>query len=95
MFDALHQKNEFDHSLNYVSERIVLRAIQHKRLQKLNINQDSNVSFDDIDEKMMTTKVKDEENDLGLKMEINEKGDLEIKKGDVKREEKKEGKDIE
>ena len=32
MFNAFHQKNEFDYFLNYVSKRIVLYAIQHKRL---------------------------------------------------------------
>lgn len=75
MFDALHQKNEFDHFLNYVSERIILRAIQHKRSQKLNINQDSNVSFDDTHEKAMKTmEINNDENESGLKIMKMEKG---------------------
>ena len=42
IFNTLYQRAKFPHSINYFPERTILRTIQHKRSQKLNINNNFN-----------------------------------------------------
>ena len=50
MFDALHQKSEFQHiSIDDYPERTIPRGVQYKKRPKVDINEDSDASLGESD----------------------------------------------
>ena len=76
MFNALHQKDEFQHIFIYdFLERIIPRGVQYKKRPKVNINEDSDALIEesDIDETISLDLEQDEQdNELQMRIEDEE-----------------------